>query len=311
MGLGSLSGYAQSSSTSSGPTAVTATPLAPFGPDVIPAGELPLGPGDLVDVSVFNTPELSSRLRIDQTGFIDLPLGGHIKLAGLTDYQSSLAIQQYLRDNQIMLDPHVSIQAFQYVTQGISVLGEVHKPGPYPLYGPHTLYNALSLAGGPTASEGSSITITRHSDPTHPLVVPVDTPNFSELQNSTPVYPGDVIFVSTADLVYVVGDVTAPGPIAIAQGRNLSLLKVVGLCRGWTPTASVNKAIVIRKTVSGTETIPINLHAVMKNQAPDMSLKADDILVMPHSAFKAFLTYALPAAAGAALNAGAITVTRY
>jgi polysaccharide biosynthesis/export protein len=290
-------------------TSDTAAPaLKPFGPDTIPAGQLPLGPGDLIDVTVFSTAELSGRLRIDQTGRIDLPIGGHVMVGGLTTLQAGAAIEKQLRDGQIMLNPHVSVQIFQFATQGISVLGEVHSPGPYPLFGPHSLYDALSLAGGPTTNEGATITITHHSDPTHPNIVHVNSPNFSQVQNSTPVYPGDVIFVSTADLIYVVGDVNSPGPIAIAQGRDLTLLNVLALCHGWTPTASVNKATIIRKTGTGTEVIPVDLNGVMKHNAPNLSLQASDVLVMPHSAFKKFLVYALPSATSSAFGAAEISV---
>jgi polysaccharide biosynthesis/export protein len=296
-------GQAQSTASTA-----AATALAPFGPDTIPAGQLPLGPGDLIDVTVFSTPELSGRLRIDQTGRIDLPVGGHLMVGGLTSLQAATAIEKQLRDGQIMLDPHVSVQIFQFATQGISVLGEVRAPGPYPLFGPHSLYDALSLAGGPSANEGSTITITHHSDPTHPTIVHVNSPNYSQVQNSTPIYPGDTIFVSTADEIYVVGDVTSPGPIPIAQGRDLTLLKVIALCHGWTPTASVDKATIIRKTGTGTEVIPVDLNGVMKHTAPNLTLQASDVLVMPHSAFKKFLVYALPSATSSAFGAAEISV---
>jgi polysaccharide export outer membrane protein len=282
--------------------------LAPFGPDTIPAGQLPLGPGDLIDVTVFSTPELSARIRIDQTGKIDLPVGGHLIVGGLNPLQAAAAIEKQLRDEQIMLDPHVHVQIFQFATQGITVLGEVRAPGPYPLFGPHSLYDALSLAGGPTLNEGSNIVITHHSDPTHPTLVQVNSPNFSQVQNTTAVYPGDVIFVSTADLIYVVGDVITPGPIAIAQGRDLTLLNVIALCHGWTVTASVGKATIIRKTGAGTEVIPIDLNGVMKHTAPNLVLQASDVLVMPHSAFKKFLVYALPAATNSAFGAAEISI---
>lgn len=305
-GPGLLLGHAQLPAPS-----VASTPaLAPFGPSMVPAGELPLGPGDLIDVTVFDTIQLSGRLRIDQIGRIDLPVGGQLIVGGLTPLQAGIAIETQLRDSQIMLDPHVSVLIFQFATQGISVLGEVRSPGPYPLFGPHTLYDVLALAGGPTANEGATITITHHNAPTSPSIVHVNSPNFSEIQNSTPIYPGDVIFVSTADFVYVVGDVAAPGPIPIAQGRDLTLLNVVALFRGWTPTASVDKASIIRKTATGTEVIPIDLNGVMKNKAPNLVLQASDVVVMPHSAFKKFLTYALPAATGAALGGVVISATR-
>jgi polysaccharide export outer membrane protein len=285
--------------------AQSATPdrLAPYGPNLMETGQLVLGAGDVIDVTVFNTADLSGRLRVDQEGRVDLPVGGLLEVAGLTSNQAGRAIEKRLHDGQIMLDPHVTVQICQFATQGITLMGEVHAPGTYPLFGPHTLYEALSFAGGPTQNEGSTITITHHSDPTHPLVVQVRSPNYSAIQNSTPVFPGDTIVVSQADLIYVVGDATTPGPYAIVQGRDLTLLNVLALCHGWTLTASASKATIIRKTASGPETIPVDLNKVVKNTAPNLVLQASDVLVMPHSGFKRFLQYAIPSATSSGFSA--------
>jgi polysaccharide export outer membrane protein len=299
-----LDTYAQSDSGQTSPV------LAPFGPDVTPAGQLVLGPGDQIDVTVFNTPELSGKLRIDQGGSIELPVGGNLRVNGLSPDQAGHAIEVQLRNEQIMIDPHVGVQISQYATQGITLLGEVRSPGSYPLLGPHTLYEALSLAGGPTASEGSSITITHHYAPDHPVTVGVNSPNFSQVQNSTAVFPGDLIFVSEPDMIYVVGDATQPGPIPIVKGQPLTLLQVLAFCRGWTLTASASKAIIIRKTDTGTEVIPVDLNGVVKNAAPNLVMQASDVLVMPHSGFKRFLQYALPNATSIGLSVAAETAVK-
>jgi polysaccharide export outer membrane protein len=278
--------------------------LAPYGPNLTETGQIVLGAGDVVDVTVFNTVELSARLRVDQAGKVDLPVVGLLEVAGLNSNQAARAVEKRLRDGQIMLDPHVTVQIFQFATQGITLMGEVHAPGTYPLFGPHTLYEALSFAGGPTQNEGSTITITHHSDPTHPLVIQVKSTNYSAIQNSTPVFPGDTIVVAQADFVYVIGDVNAPGAYSIPLGRDLSLLNILALCHGWTLTASASKATIIRKTATGTETIPIDFNQVVKNAAPNLVLQASDVLVMPHSGFKRFLQYALPSATSSAFSAG-------
>ncbi|MCU1321245.1 MAG: polysaccharide export protein [Acidobacteriaceae bacterium] len=301
-GLGTQAGLAQQSNP---PAAVI-----PFGPNMTDAGQIVLGAGDLIDVTVFSTPELTGRLRIDQAGKIELPVGGHVEVGGLTPKQAAAAIEKQLRDQQIMLEPLVSVLIAQYATQGLTLLGEVKAPGNYPIFGPHTLYDVMAMAGGPTQLEGSTITITHHNDPAHPVVVQVSTPNYSEIQRTTPVYPGDTVVVSQSDVIYVVGDVTVPGALPMPNGRNLTLLNVLALVRGMTPTAAVSKAVIIRQTTAGVQTIPIDIKGAMKNTAPNPILLASDVLVIPDSGFKKFLQFALPSLTNAAVNAAVISGTR-
>ncbi len=277
--------------------------VVPYGQSNDRIGQIVLGPGDQIDVSVFDTKELSGKLRVDQAGNIELPVGGLLAVAGLTPDQASRAIEQRFRDAQIMIDPHVSVSIGQYATQGITILGEVRSPGTFPLFGPHTLYDALAFAGGPTQLEGASITITHHNDPDHPVIVKVNGPNYSEIQHSTPVFPGDNVVVSQADVVYVVGDVTSPGAIPLTYGRKLSLLNILALARGTTPTAALNKAVVIRQTSEGVLVMSVDIKGAMMSKAPNPILEASDVLVVPDSRFKKFLQFALPSVTSSVVSA--------
>lgn len=258
-----------------------------------------LGPGDLVDVQVFNTPELSGKLRITPDGLVRLPGVGDVKVAGLNPLEAGTAIENGLRDSQIMLDPHVTVLVTEYSTQGISVLGEVKKPGTYLLLGPHSLYEALSAAGGVTQQQGSTIEITHQNDPTHAQVVPVSSPNYSERERATVVEPGDVVVVSRAETIYVVGDVGHPGEYFIANGQRLSILNAIALAQGVNPTAKTSKASIVRKTATGAKTIPVNLKHIAQNNDENLILKSEDVLVIPRSGAKSFLNLALPGVTGA------------
>jgi polysaccharide biosynthesis/export protein len=295
-----LNASAQTGSTQSAEALPVVTP---YGTTQINAGQLVLGPGDLITVQVFNTPELSGNLRVDQSGSILLPIGGLLDVTGQTTAQASAAIEKRLRDAQIMLDPHVNVLVTQYATQGITILGEVKLPGIYPVYGAHSLYDLLAVAGGPTASEGSTITITHHRDPEHPLVVQVNTPNYSAVQRSTPVAPGDTVVVSKADLIYVVGDVNKPGPVPIMNGQSTSVLNILTLSGGLNLTAAATTAAIIRETPTGVQTIPLDIDKIMRSTAPNPVLQASDVLVVPHSGTKTFMQFALPNAASAVTNA--------
>lgn len=274
---------------------------AGFGPGV---KNIPISAGDLLDVQVFDTPELSTKLRVDQIGKITLPLGGEIEARGLTAEAAAQAIERKLISSQIMLHPMVMVNILEYATEGVTLLGEVKSSGIYTLLGPHSLYDALASAGGVTSSAGASITITHADDPEHPVVVKVSTPNYSAVQKATIIQPGDTVFVSKADLVYVVGDIARSGAFYLQNGQRLTVLELLSLAQGTTRTSAMTRASVVRPTTDGRAiTIRCDLDKIMKNQVKDIALEAGDILVVPRSGWKTFGIAALPAVTNAAMNA--------
>ena len=125
-------------------------PLRPARTDPASATPLTIDSGDVINVQIFNTPELSANHRVGSDGEITLPGAGAVKVAGFTPLQAGSAIEKLLRDTQIMLDPHVTVTVTEYTTEGITVLGEVRNPGTYPLLGTQSLNSALAAAGGVT-----------------------------------------------------------------------------------------------------------------------------------------------------------------
>jgi polysaccharide export outer membrane protein len=270
---------------------------------------IPISPGDLLDVQVFNTPELSTNLRVDQLGRVTLPLGGDVEARGLTATAAANAIKMKLVSAQIMLHPMVTVKIMEYATEGVTVLGEVRSPGIYTLLGPHSLYDALASAGGATPSAGATITITHADDADHPLVVKVTTPNYSPEQKAAIIKPGDTVVVSKADLVYIVGDVTRSGAFYIQNGQPLTVLDLVSLAQGTTRTSAMSHVAIVRPTPDGGAlTIHLNLNKVMKNEEKNLVLAAGDILVVPRSGWKTFSTSALPSITNAAANAVAVAI---
>jgi len=265
--------------------------------------------GDLIDVQVFNTPELSGKLRVTQDGLIQLPGAGDVKIGGLTPLQAAAAIEKDLRDSEIMLDPHVTVLITEYSTQGVSVLGEVRKPGTYLLLGQHSLYEALSAAGGVTQQAGATIEITHQNAPLQPVTVPVNSPNYSQLQRLTQIEPGDVVVVSHADSIYVVGDVAHPGEFLIQNGQKLTVLNAIALAQGVNPTAKSSRASIVRKTSHGAETIPVNLKNINKLYGEDLALRAGDVVVVPRSGAKQLMNIVLPGLTGAVAGSVAAALT--
>ena len=286
-----------------------ATSQTPGNPPAPPSStpNVQVSSGDLLVVDVFNTPELSGKFRVDQTGMINLPQGGALNVTGLSAGQTGEAIERRLRDAQIMLDPHVSVFVQEYATQGVIVLGEVKNPGTYTLLGEHSVYGALAAAGGTTANEGSTITVS-HQGSSAEQVLELGSPSFPLAQRSTRVNPGDTVLVSRASTIYVIGDVGHPGGYQLPSGEPLKVLSAVALAQGLNRTAKSSKATIIRDTPDGPRTIPLDIDKIRKNEMPDPVLEASDILVVPRNETKAFLQVAIPAVAVAAVAATVYSV---
>src|SRR5580693_764164 len=162
----------------------------------------PIGAGDLVEMSVFDTPELNGKLRVSNTGDVILPLVGTLHLQGLKAAEAQALIRQKLIDGGFLKDPQVTVFISEYATQNVSVVGEVHKPGIYPAFGAHHLLDYLSLAEGLTPLAGTAIVITHSGQPDQPQRVKMTSGAAPQPENNPEVLPGDTIFVERTGLVY-------------------------------------------------------------------------------------------------------------
>jgi polysaccharide export outer membrane protein len=274
----------------------------PFSPPAIHA--LQISAGDLLDLNVFDTPELSAKLRVDEQGKVTLPVAGALSVRGLTAEQAGQAIEGRLRGADVLKDPHVSVTVLEFSTQGVTVLGEVKNPGVYPLLGAHGLLDLISAAGGETTSAGKDVAITHHDDPDHPVIVKVGSKAGSTVAFNVDVRPGDTIMVSHAGIVYVVGDVGKPGGFLIENNDRLTVLQAIALAQGTNRTASLNHAKLIRKTDGVRQEVPIPLKKILADKAADETLADGDILFVPSSAAKNALRdaeTALPGVAAASI----------
>jgi len=265
---------------------------APVNPNLPPApkpgagGTLPLGVGDLLDVRVFDTPELSSKLRVDEKGEITLPIGGAVTVEGLTAEQVGIAIEERLRQRHILRDPHVDVFVDEYATQGVTVAGEVKMPGIYPWTGKHTVLDFISAAGGVTAYASKTVTISRKDREqviSFQLQNSLQTPSGDDLEAR----PGDRILVARAGVVYVVGDVGRPGGYLIENNDTVTVLKALALAQGMNKTARYD-AKLIRHAPSGPTETDLPLKKILANQAADPQLEDGDILFVPVSGGKQF-----------------------
>lgn len=269
------------------------------------AHALQISSGDLLELNVFDTPELSGKLRVDERGNIALPLAGALPVAGLTAEQAARKIEARLREAAILKEPHASVTVVESATQGITIMGEVRNPGVYLLLGARDLLDLISEAGGLNPQAGKDVIITHRTDFDHPITVRLGSKPGSPSGVNVDIRPGDTIVVSHEGIVYVVGDVGKPGGFLIENNDRLTVLQAISLAQGTNKTAALNRAKVIRKTDTGRQELPVSLKKILANNAPDETLFDGDILFVPSSAGKSALRSVeqviLPAAASAAI----------
>jgi polysaccharide biosynthesis/export protein len=269
--------------------------------------ELMIANGDLLEISVFGTDfscgndKSGCEARVSASGKITLPLISAVKVAGLTVAQAEQEVAARLSQGGFYNDPQVTIIQKEYSTQGISVMGEVQKPGIYPLLGSHTLLQAISAAGGSTVKAGNDVAIIRSNEYQH---ADISSPTGSRVS----LRPGDTIVVSKAGIVYVVGDVRQPTGV-VMDNTGLTVLQAIAMAQGTNVTASLDKAKLIRYTPQGRNEIAIPLRKILSNKAKDLELQAEDILFVPNSVAKSATRRGLEAALQAAT--GVVIYSRY
>lgn len=249
-------------------------------------GVTPIGPGDLLEISVFDTPELSGKVRVSNSGDVSLPLIGALHVAGLTSDEMQARIANKLVDGQLVKDPQVTVFMAEYATQGVSVLGEVKRPGIYPALGQHRLLDYISLGEGLTPLAGVNVTITPRADPEALTMVRLSSKSSPTAAENPAIAPGDTIFVSKAGIVYVVGDVAKPGGFIMEHDEHLTVLQALALAQGTNSTAAKSHARIIRKRPDGHEEIPLDLGKILSAKTRDVPLQDDDIIFVPTSAAK-------------------------
>jgi len=247
-----------------------------------------LGPGDEVEVTVYGAPDLSGRTRVGTSGNISMPLVGYIRVAGLSSSEAEEAIETQLRQNKVVNNPQVSVYVKEYTSSGISVAGEVSKPGVYSALGPHRLFDILQAAGGLTERAASTVTIS-HRGGVNPITVelPKDPGELSRV--NVELFPGDTMVVPKAGIVYVLGEVNKPGGYVLNSTGGVTLLRVVAAAGGPTRAAAVGGTKMIRRTPNGLQELPVPLKDLLHAKVADVPVQAEDIIYVPSSRMKAMV----------------------
>jgi len=250
---------------------------------------LVIGPGDEVEVAVYGAPDLSGHTRVSADGNISMPLIGYVRIAGLSSSEAEAAIETQLQQNNIVNDPQVSVYIKEYTSSGISVAGEVNRPGVYSALGPHRLFDILQTAGGLSERASGSVTISHEGHEENPVTVEITKNPLEMVRSNVALHPGDTVFVAKAAMVYVLGEVNRPGAYILNSTGVVTVLQLVAAAAGPTHTAAVGGTRMLRRTPSGLQELPVPLKALLRGKTADIPVLAEDILFVPSSRIKDFV----------------------
>jgi polysaccharide export outer membrane protein len=243
-----------------------------------------IGPGDLLHLQVYDTPEMEQRARVTDAGTIPFNFLGSVSVSGMTPEQAAGQIQHRLVAAGVMLHPQVTVRVEAYATQNASVMGQVIKPGIYEIDTARKVVEVLALAGGLTDLADRHITIQRFGPAKQKVEYYYSNAAQTALSDDPMVYPGDTVIVPKAPVVYVLGDVSKPGgyPMSTNNSR-MTVLQAIALAGYANHTAAVGKSRLVRETATGVEEINLEVSAIQKGKKPDVALLPDDVVYIPFS----------------------------
>jgi polysaccharide export outer membrane protein len=256
-----------------------------------------IGSGDLLTVLVVDAPEFGGKFRVSEQGMIEIPgLPAPIRAEDQSPSELAHSIREAFIAAKQLRDPKISVLVEEYRGRTISVLGSVAKPSIYPIQKRTTLLEALSLAGGTLPGAGDTVTVVRGPATAEATGAEVGTVRFVQLSRlvsgqseNIEVRNGDVISVSAAQVVYVLGAVVKPGGFNLANPTSgVSVLQAVSLAQGFTTVAATNHGLLIRNSTSsqGRQEIPVDIKDMQVGKITDMQMAPDDVLYIPESGMK-------------------------
>ena len=238
-----------------------------------------LGPGDLLELKVFEAPELGSQARISSRGYITLPLLGDVEVSGLTARQVEMKVEELYRAKYIR-DPHVSLFIREHLSQKVTFVGQVKSPGTYELPDRMKLLDALALAGGLTEKAGGTAQVRRvgtTKDDIGSYVVDLDRLlEDGAVELNIPIHGGDVIFIPEGGMFYVDGAVRMSGAFPIKA--NSTLEEAIMTAGGFLSYADAEDVILVRRNAENKRVVKhLNLEVASHGSYP---IKDGDILVV-------------------------------
>jgi polysaccharide export outer membrane protein len=249
-----------------------------------------IGPGDLLQINVFEVPELTHEVRVSEDGSINLPLLGRIVVEGLTQDGLVQELTRLLQAGYVK-NPQVTVFIKEYKSKQVAVIGAVARPGNIELVGRKNLLQMLSAAGGLIETAGNQIYVLREGPDggADPSTIAIDLRDLTVNGNpelNIPIEPGDVINVpiDREFRVFVMGRVRTPGPITAKLSEGITLLQAIAGAGGAVQGAKQTAIMITRKSASGHELkFKVNLKDIIKGKTKDIRLEEGDVVYVPES----------------------------
>lgn len=237
-----------------------------------------LGAGDAIKISVFQNPDLAVETRVSETGTITYPLIGPVRVGGLSIADAEIAIAAKLRQGGFVQKPQVNILLVQIRGNQVSVLGQVIRPGRYPIETFNTrITDMLAMAGG-AATSGTDVLILTGVREGKPFRQEIDIPSLfldKKSEFNMMVAGGDIIYVHRAPVFYIYGEVQRAGVYRLE--RDMSVLQGLAQGGGLTPRGTERGLRIHRRGPDG----KIQVVEPQKDQL----IQANDVLYVQESLF--------------------------
>jgi polysaccharide biosynthesis/export protein len=246
-------------------------------------GEILIGAGDLLQISVFEAKELDKTVRVSSRGFVSLPLVGEVQISGLTAIEAEEEIEDMYK-SRFIKDPHVSIFVEEQISQRITLVGQFKNPGTYDYLSSQRLLDVIALGGGLSERAGQIVQVRRtrymQGEP-NTFIVDLDRLiKKGNVELNIRLNGGDVLFIPEAGVFFVDGAVRRPGSYPIKHQTVVQ----EGLVEagGFESSAKKDKIKLVRVTENGErEIIDLDLN---EKSSIEMPLKDRDILIVGEGA---------------------------
>ena len=246
-------------------------------PAAMAASDSVLGTGDVVKVTVYNNPDLTVETRVAEGGNITFPLLGQVSVDGLTVPDAERKIAGLLDSKKIVKQPQVNILVTVVVSQQVSVLGQVLRPGRYPLEGRRTVLDLLAQAGGIVPDGADSVSVIRKRDgkTTKETVDIVDMMRTGDMSRDFVLSGGDILYIERAPRFYIYGEVQRAGAFKLERG--MTVLQALSTGGGLTARGTERGIRIKRRDANG-------VLQVLEVKHDDL-VQVDDVVFVKESLF--------------------------